>query len=161
MIIIQKHQENAKITGKSLAAGNTKDVEIAAPVKCLNQFHTPAVASYFVKLYLLSETPVKNMNLKATAGQRQIKPQSYAHHLCQTFRIAANFLYNSWSSGNTRFLVLGQVFNQSLWKLVQMKSTSSKTLKLQNFFNCKMLGQRCKKEVPLWYHFLKPLKMVS
>ena len=54
-------------------------------------------------------------------------------HLWQTFRTAANFLYNSSFSRNTRFLISGQVFNQSLQKLVQMKSTCFKTLKLQNF----------------------------
>ena len=44
-------------------------------------------------------------------------------------------------SRNTRFLISGQIFNQSLWELVQMESTCFKTLKLQNL--CKVLGERC------------------
>ena len=49
------------------------------------------------------------------------------------FGTAANFLYNSLFSRNTRSLKWGQFFNQSLQKLVQMKHTCFKTLKLQNF----------------------------
>ena len=44
------------------------------------------------------------------------------HHLWQTFRIVANFLYNFSLSRNTWFLILDPVFNQSLWKLAQMGS---------------------------------------
>ena len=55
------------------------------------------------------------------------------HHLWQIFITAANFL-----SRNTRFLTLGQVFNQSSWKLVQLESTCFKTLKLLK------ISERCK-----------------
>ena len=95
----------------------------------------------------LSKTPSKNINFKKT--HFKVKSRSKAmtvfvfylwRHLWQTFRTAANFLYNSLLSRNTTFLISGQDFNQSLWKLVQMESTCFKTLKLQNF--CKMLVER-------------------
>ena len=62
-------------------------------------------------------------------------------HLWQTFRIAAKFLYNSSLNRSKRFLTLDQDFNQSSWKLLQMESACSKTLKIQNF--CRMFGTRC------------------
>ena len=74
-------------------------------------------------------------------------------HLWQTFRAVANFLYNSSLSRNARLLTLDQVFNQSLWKLIQMESTYLKTLKLQNF--CKMLVKSVK---PLMKSFSKVLQ---
>ena len=68
-------------------------------------------------------------------------------NLWQTFRTSVNFLYNFSVSRDTRSLIWGQVFNQSLWKLVQTENTCFKTLQLQNF--CKMLGKRCKTGIPL------------
>lgn len=63
-------------------------------------------------------------------------------HLRQAFRTATNFLYNTSLSRNTRSRTLGQLFNHSSWKLMQVNSTCSKTLKLQNV--CKMLVKRVK-----------------
>ena len=84
-------------------------------------------------------------------------------HLWQTFRteslskitnrleIIVDFLYNFPLSRNTRFLISGQVFNQSLWKLVQMENDSFKRLKLQSFF--KILCERCETAAHVWRHF--------
>ena len=72
-------------------------------------------------------------------------------HLWQTFRTAVDFLHNFSLSRNTRFLISGQVFNQSLWKLVQMENASFKRLKLQSFF--KILCERCETAAHVWRHF--------
>ena len=78
-------------------------------------------------------------------------------HLWQTFRTAVDFLYNFSLSRNTRFLISGQVFNQSLWKLVQMENASFKRLKLQSFF--KILCERCETAADVWRHF--PPKVIQ
>ena len=80
-------------------------------------------------------------------------------NLWQTFRTAANFLYNSSLSRNTKFLISDQVFSLSLWKFAQMESNCFKTLKLQNVF--KMLAESCETRTPLWHHFPKFFKTVS
>ena len=72
------------------------------------------------------------------------------------FQNAANFLFNFSFNWNTRFLISGQVFNQSLWILVQMKTTCFKTLKLNNL--SKILGERCETGPPLWRHLRKFFK---
>ena len=73
-------------------------------------------------------------------------------HLWQTFRTAVDFLHNFSLSRNTRFLISGQVFNQSLWKLVQMENASFKRLKLKSFF--KILCERCEIAANVWRHSL-------
>ena len=78
-------------------------------------------------------------------------------HLWQTFRTAVDFLHNFSLSRNTRFLISGQVFNQSLWKLVQMENASFKRLKLQSFF--KILCERCETAADVWRHF--PPKVIQ
>ena len=52
----------------------------------------------------------------------------------KTFRTAENFLHNSLLSRNIRFLISSQVFNQLLWKLVQIERTCFKPLKFLFFF---------------------------
>ena len=71
-------------------------------------------------------------------------------HLRQTFGNAANFLYDSSFSGNTRFFISGKVFNQSLRKLVQIKSTCFKTIKLRNFM--RSLSQNSAVWLRWWRH---------
>ena len=55
----------------------------------------------------------------------------WRHFLTNLPSSAANFVYNTSLSRNTRFLISGQSFNQSLRKLLQMESTYFETLKLQ------------------------------
>ena len=112
-------------------------------VSYLKQFCIPARTSYFKKFYcfwnfnflpkiwffFFKKTACQNLDPKLC----KLLYFFLRHHLWQIFTTAANFL-----SRNTRFLTLGQVFNQSLWKLVQLESTCFKTLKLLK------ISERCK-----------------
>ena len=129
--------------------------DVIATVYLVKRYCTPATTSYFMKFNFLSETSPKSMTflkkLRVKIKSRsKVMPVSVFYlwrYLWQTFRTAANFLYNSSLGRSTRFLMSGQDFNQSLWKLVQRKSTRFKTLNLQNF--CKMLGEKCVLGTPL------------
>ena len=131
----------------------------------LKRYCIPATASYFMKFYFVKWSTFQKygfLNKPQVKSGSKVMPVFVFylwHHLWQTFRTAANFLYNSSLSRNTRFLISGQVFNQSLWKLIQIEITYSKTLKLQNF--CEMHSERCETGVPGWRHFPKFLKTVS
>ena len=92
--------------------------------------------------FLLSETLSKNMTFKKS---RRLKSNvdlnlcKFLYFICdiifgKTFRTAANFLHNSLLSRNIRFLISSQVFNQLLWKLVQMERTCFKPLNFFFFF---------------------------
>ena len=103
----------------------------------------------FMKFNFLSETSPKSMTffkklqvkIKSRSNVMPVSVFYLWRYLWQTFRTAANFLYNSSLGRSKRFLMSAQDFNQSLWKLVKRKSTRFKTLNLQNV--CKMLGEKC------------------
>ena len=113
----------------------------------LKRYWSAATTSYFMKFYFDKwNTSQKydfwekvRVKVKSRSKVMSVFVFYMWLHLWQTFE-TANFLYYSTLSRNTRFLISGQDFNQSLWKLVQMESTCFKTLKLQNF--CKMFDER-------------------
>ena len=90
------------------------------------------------------------MTLKKHRSKSNLDPQ-----LCQFLIFIRGVIFDKLSelrqisllTRNTRFCMSGQVFNQSLSKLMQMESTCFKTLKLQTF--CKIFGQRCETGAPL------------
>ena len=107
----------------------------------LKQYCTSATTSYFVKFFL-KRWWLSKKNLKVKVKFMSAFVFYLWLHLRQAFRTVTNFLYNTSLSRNTRSRTLGQVFNHSSWKLMQVNSTCSKTLKLPNV--CKMLVKRVK-----------------
>ena len=95
---------------------------------------------YFAKCNTFQKYDLKKVQVKVKSTSKVMPVFVFCLwcHFWETFRTAANFLNNSSLSKNTRFLMLGQVFNQSLGKFTQKESTCFKTLKLKFF--CKMLG---------------------
>ena len=91
----------------------------------LKRYWSAATTSYFMKFYFDKwNTSQKNMTFEKKFESKSNLDLKFCHvtfymwlYLWQTFK-TANFLYYSTLSRNTRFLILGQDFNQSLWKLV-------------------------------------------
>ena len=92
----------------------TQTLMFSSHFSCLQRYCTPARTSYFMKFY---ELLYKNITLKKPKAK--VKSRSKVmpvlvfylwHHLWQTIRTVADFLYNSSLSRNTRVPISGQVF---------------------------------------------------
>ena len=101
-----------------------------------------------MNFFFLSETSLtsKNMNLKKNRNSKStLDPK-----LCQFLYFICDIIFEKFSELRQTFCIIpryvekqdslmfisSQVFNQSLWKLVQIKSTCFKRLKLENL--CKI-----------------------